>query len=209
MRPISKPSIVGAGLVVAWVLTTGSGYLLLGAYENKPGSPGSPPDRWPSGARARLDPRLPTLVVFLHPRCPCSGASVAELAAIEERCRGRFAIRAVICRPERSAEGWEVGGEVGSGLAAMPGLERVIDPGGREGLRFGVETSGHVLLYSTDGRLLFSGGITASRGHRGESRGAEALVGLVTRATGGQARPPVFGCRVIGPARPAGAGGGT
>ena len=37
--------------------------------------------------------------------------------------------------------------------------------------RFGAETSGQTLLYDRDGRLLFSGGTTGSRGHDGDNAG--------------------------------------
>ena len=202
-------SIAGAALVLAWVGGTGAGFLLLDAHQARPGAAGSPPDRWPAGAATRPDPARPTLVIFLHPLCPCSAASVAELAEVEARCRGRVAIRAVIGRPEGQAAGWGPSGSIESGLAGMAGLARVDDPGGREGRRFGVETSGQVLLYGPGGRLLFAGGITPSRGHRGESRGREALVGLIDGAAVAPGRSPVFGCRVVGSGRQAGEGGGS
>ena len=41
-----------------------------------------------------------------------------------------------------------------------PGVTSWDDAGGKLAQRFGVLTSGHVLLYDTDGRLLYSGGIT-------------------------------------------------
>ena len=63
--------------------------------------------------------------------------------------------------------------------------------------------------YDPGGRLLFSGGITASRGHRGESRGGEALVGLINGAAERPGRSPVFGCRVVGAGREAGTEGGS
>ena len=68
------------------------------------------------------------------------------------------------------------------------------DADGREAKRFGVETSGQTLLYDANGRLIFSGGITGSRGHVGENAGELALISLIN---GGQAErnaTSVFGC---------------
>jgi hypothetical protein len=60
--------------------------------------------------------------------------------------------------------------------------------------RFGAETSGHTLLYGADGRLLFSGGITASRGHAGENAGESAIIALVNHQTPLRSQTLVFGC---------------
>src|SRR5256885_6995371 len=35
--------------------------------------------KWPAGSKLGSVPNRPTLVLFLHPRCPCSRASLAEL----------------------------------------------------------------------------------------------------------------------------------
>ncbi len=47
------------------------------------------------------------------------------------------------------------------------------------GAELGSSTSGQVLLYDPSGRLAFSGGITAARGHVGDNAGSDAIVGLV------------------------------
>jgi hypothetical protein len=70
----------------------------------------------------------------------------------------------------------------------------VVDPEGLEAGRFGAETSGHTLLYGTDGRLLFSGGLTASRGHAGENVGESAIIALVNHQTPLRSQTLVFGC---------------
>ena len=64
----------------------------------------------------------------------------------------------------------------------------------REATRFGALTSGHVLLYGADAALLFSGGITASRGHVGENPGRSAIVTLLSGQRPERGRTPTFGC---------------
>jgi hypothetical protein len=68
------------------------------------------------------------------------------------------------------------------------------DPGGRETDRFGVKTSGQVLLYGPEGALQFQGGITAGRGHEGDNAGRAALRALLTGARPADTETFVFGC---------------
>lgn len=71
-------------------------------------------------------------------------------------------------------------------------LER--DENGREAKLFGAATSGDVVLYGTDGRLRFQGGVTLSRGHLGDNPGREALESLISRKPTQVTQTPVFGC---------------
>ena len=59
--------------------------------------------------------------------------------------------------------------------ASIPDVRIVLDKNAREARRFGVLASGHVLLYGTNGVLLFNGGITPARGRVGETRAAMRL----------------------------------
>jgi hypothetical protein len=65
--------------------------------------------------------------------------------------------------------------------------------------RFHAEVSGLTMLYNADGKLLFSGGITASRGHSGDNVGRSSIVSLVTCGTSERTRTPVFGCALRTP----------
>ncbi|HLB76837.1 MAG TPA: hypothetical protein VJO72_07370, partial [Candidatus Dormibacteraeota bacterium] len=61
------------------------------------------------------------------------------------------------------------------------------------------------------GRLLFQGGITATRGHEGDSFGQERIASLLTTGAADRADAPVFGCALEQepPARMARAGAST
>ena len=50
------------------------------------------------------------------------------------------------------------------------------------------------LLYGSDGRLAFSGGLTSVRGHAGDSFGQERIVSLITTGAADRAESAVFGC---------------
>ncbi len=148
-----------ACLLTVWGLLVGVGMILLGDYAARPGIAASSPTRWPSESSIRQDGRRPTLLIFLHPLCPCSRSSVRELASIASDYGNRVSVHAVLLQPGGGRESW---GEsaMEADLAAMPRLQIWRDRGGVEARRFGVSTSGHVLLYDAGGHLIFSGGIT-------------------------------------------------
>jgi hypothetical protein len=187
-----------AGLLGAWGLAVTIGMLLMGAHAASPGDAGSVPARWPAGGAVRLDGRRPTLLIFLHPRCPCSRASLDELAIILDRCGDRVSAHAVVFRPRPEREHWPPS-PIDAALAEIPGPAVHPDRGGDEARRFGVATSGHVLLYDTRGDLVFSGGITPGRGERGDSVGRAALLGRITGERRESPEPPVFGCSLRTP----------
>jgi hypothetical protein len=83
---------------------------------------------------------------------------------------------------------------------SIPGVTVMADPGGVEIALFGIETSGHTLLYGRDGALVFSGGITSMRGHEGDNAGRSAIVALVEGRTAALDRTRIFGCALHGPA---------
>jgi hypothetical protein len=189
------------GLFGAWGLAVAAGMFALSGYMTRPGDPGAPPGRWPAGTAMRLDGRRPRLLIFLHPRCPCSRASLSELGEILDRCGERVAASAVVFRPRGAREGW-FPADLATALADRPGLGVYSDPGGDEARRFGVATSGHVLLYDERGDLIFSGGITPGRGGRGDNVGRAELLGQIMGRHGGDPPRPVFGCPLATP-RPA------
>ena len=197
----TRSSIIVLGSILLWGVTAGFGFGLLGAYHATPGRAGSPPDRWPPGTPVPLDRTLPTLLIFIHPRCPCSTASLAELDRVAARCRGRFAGHLIAYQPEGPADGPDQ--IEGRSKVSPAGLMLRSDPGGREAMRFGVETSGHVLLFDPSGRRLFSGGITGSRGHQGDNPGMDDLIAMIQGLPTGSGTSPVFGCPVAHPGRAA------
>src|SRR5712691_5642885 len=60
-------------------------------------------------------------------------------------------------------------------------------------------TSGQTVLYDSQGRLLFSGGITGSRGHSGDNAGRSSIVSLVNAGVADQKETIVFGCPLFNP----------
>jgi hypothetical protein len=194
MRPFGAKLLTA--LTALWLLGVGFGLSRLQDYDSAVSPPAEPPDDWPAPEVIQRSPGRYTVLVFLHPHCPCSRATVGEYEQIVARCAGRADFFALFCSPEGPSSGWERG-DNWSAAAAIPTVHVLSDAGGRLARRFGAHTSGQVLVYEPDGRLAFSGGITQSRGHRGDNAGRSAVLSILTGSRPATTEAPVFGCPLI------------
>lgn len=186
---------IGAA-VVAWAALVCAGFGVLLRYENRPGVAATAPAHWPAATALARVPGRATLVLALHPRCPCSKATVAELDRLLARLKDRpITVHALFFRPHEAAPAWYETA-LWRHAAAIPGVDVTVDDDGVEAARFGAATSGQVLLYDAAGTLVFSGGITPSRGHEGDSDGRQAIVDVLSAGRRGPVliETPVFGC---------------
>jgi hypothetical protein len=141
----------------------------------------------------------PKLLIFLHPECPCSAASVENLARIMARCQRRVDAEIFIYQPSNQPDSWSRT-SVWESARNIPGVSVHFDKDAHLAKAYGAATSGQTLLFDEAGRLIFAGGITPTRAHSGDSEGADAIVALVL----GFARPhaslwttPVYGCEIF------------
>jgi hypothetical protein len=171
----------------------GVGIHAAAVYANTPGVSGSPSAQWPSDSTLPALQNRPRLLVFAHPQCPCSRATVSELAVILAKCEGKADAYVLFLSPRSQTRQW-VRSTLWRDAEAIPGVHAMEDIQGREALRFGAATSGQTLLYDASGRLLFSGGITPARGHAGDNDGSDALLELLSGGSGRHHQTPVFGC---------------
>jgi hypothetical protein len=182
--------------VGTWLLAVVTAMGLLANYSNSPGSVGTPPDRWPADSRISPDVSRPTLVMFAHPRCPCTRASLCELEVLMSRCQGRVSARVLFLKATGTTDDWAET-DLWRTASAIPGATVHCDEAGSEAARFHAQTSGYILLYDRGGRLLFQGGITMSRGHNGDNPGRSALEELLSEQMSNQVKTPVFGCSLF------------
>ena len=185
-------------MAALWLGAVGAGLRVLYEYENRPGPSAGVISAWPAASRVRLNPSGPTIIMFAHPWCPCSRASMGELESIMARVQGQVSAYVLFAKPQDSSEEWEKT-SLWRNAAAIPRVTVLGDPGGHEAIRFGGQVSGHVLLFDSRGRLLFSGGITGARGHSGDNAGRRAILALVAGQEPARAQTPVFGCHLHDP----------
>ena len=84
-------------LVAVWSAAVATGMGLLAVYANNPGKWSPAP-----AAIGHSDDAMSArhrLYMFLHPRCPCSVASVNELARIMSRCAAQLDATVYFVRP--------------------------------------------------------------------------------------------------------------
>jgi len=176
----------------ACVASCGIGLFALWAHAYTPGNPAQPPVTWPAESVLARSATQPTVLFFVHPRCPCTRVSVATLEALLPTLRPAPQVHVVaLVGPELGPTANDCAQEYGRRLSASVHF----DDKGHERHRFRAFTSGQVLVYDTSGRLVFDGGLTAARGHTGPNPGQTALLELLTdQRTTARAAWPVFGC---------------
>ena len=118
---------------------------------------------------------------------------MAELAKIMARTAGRLRAYVVFISPSTVNPEWG-DTELRKTASQIPGVTVITDQGGETARRFGGETSGHTFLFDRSGRCVFSGGITAFRGHAGDNLGETAIVARINGDSAATNSTLVFGC---------------
>jgi hypothetical protein len=195
------PRVAIAIVVALWAgaAIAGMGFLL--AYQQRAGSALVGPQTWPNESVVQRSSTVPTLVMVVHPKCSCSRASMAELAKLMTRLPGKVSAHVLFVKPDGVEDDWEKTDLLQS-ARRIDGVSVQVDAGGVESRRFGTLTSGQVYLYGTNGALLFTGGITAARGHHGDNAGSDLVSQIVTGASNGRSdtlATKVFGCEIQDP----------
>jgi hypothetical protein len=196
-KPASVWSRLFLGVIaVLWLCVAVIGFALLSAYGYAPGKTSQAPTHWPSSSAIPRTSGIPTLVMFAHPHCPCTRASLGELEKIAARCQGKVAIKVVVFSPTKKDADWAQT-DLWNTAAAIPGVEVVRDLDGTEARRFHASISGQTLLFDDRGDLVFAGGITFARGHAGDNAGRDAIESYLLDGTKQFPKTPVFGCPLI------------
>jgi hypothetical protein len=189
----------GAFLIgfILWLSVAASGVVALSLYSNAPEKQGTPPDQWPTSSSLSRVPRSSTLVMFVHPKCPCSRASISELAALLAHSSGDLRADVVFLHPPGKDDSW-IQTDLWRDALKLPETAVLGDLSGRETNLFHPAVSGETLVYDAEGKLIFHGGITSARGHVGDNPGRSALQSYLSAGVAPLSRTPVFGCRLFG-----------
>lgn len=159
-----------------------------GFSDFRPGKAASAPpvievnDRDPSAARETR----PKVLMFVHPACPCTRSSLEQLVTV---LREHPATADVIFVGQPR----DVHEHIAGSLLQSGRIRFISDETGELAHRYSIATSGQCIVYDRDGKLTFSGGITAGKGHIGPS---EALVAFCNALDGTCNDQPyaVYGC---------------
>ncbi|HEX8325781.1 MAG TPA: hypothetical protein VF595_17890 [Tepidisphaeraceae bacterium] len=191
MKKTVRPVILGAGLLV-WACAAVAGMGTMMAAARTPDPAADAPAQWP----AAITPPRPApahAVVCLHPKCPCSTATLEALADLAADSAG-VAIDVLFAVPAHKPE-W-ADADLVERARRVPGLNVVIDEDGLRAAALGARTSGQTFLYDAAGRLAFAGGLTPGRGESGPCDGLTALKSALAGTNGPTPvrTTPVFGC---------------
>ena len=195
----STPPFVWTGLLIgSWFCGVMSGFGSLLYYNTTPDASADPPTQYSDQLASAVDREQSRLLLFAHPRCPCTRATLNTLAEIIADSPVHPNVEVIFTIPKSADSEWTKS-DIVRQAEGMTGVHVVADTDGKLAEHFGVKTSGHVLLYDREHRLQFSGGITPGRGHSGWSLGSRAVCSalqnepLATRSTA------VYGCKLVVP----------
>lgn len=188
-------SIIGIPSAVVWCGVVAIGILRLVQYQMTPGAKGrEAPHIWPAEvADIARKPGQFTLVMMLHPQCPCSRASLHELSHLTSRAAGQLDVRILFIKPQGAPAEW-CDSDLWKQAKNIPRVNVSIDDDASDASIFGATTSGQVVVYDASGALRFSGGITDGRGHEGDNSGFDAILGLIRNGNTAVSTTPVYGC---------------
>lgn len=140
--------------------------------------------------------RSQTLLIFYHPHCPCTHATAVNLRTTLETSSVSLKTYAFAYCPQNVSESW-ISSPLTSAFKDGIGATIVVDRAGEISAHCGAKTSGHLLAYDDQGSLLFSGGVTSSRGHEGNCRPSSNLLQVITSGASDTRHWPVYGCSLV------------
>lgn len=184
--------------LLTWGLGIALGWFGMTSYSQRPGELLEPPSQWPTDTRLAGSSQRARLLLFAHPHCPCTRATLSELSRLLAGNPDQLECQVVFTRPAGTSTGWETSDLLRT-AAAIPGVSTIVDQDGVEAQRFRARTSGVAMLYDSQGQLVFHGGLTAFRGHEGDSLGLAAIRDYLQGETPCTTESNVFGCPLESP----------
>jgi hypothetical protein len=197
-QPHSRTRAAIAIGILAWVAGVAWGLQKIESYSSTPGMAAAAPAQWPGSTLVTPRAGQSTLVMFIHPQCSCTRASLAELKEILDKSGTAVSAWVVVLKPIGVDDEW-ARSSTWKAARDMRGVTVVIDDKGVEADRFGASTSGDTFLYSPAGELQFSGGITAARGHVGANSGERRVVSFIATGKADADGHEVYGCGLHDP----------
>jgi hypothetical protein len=180
--------------LLVWLGLIAGGYVWLLRYSFASGKNMTAPRSIPPSLAPLASSTRAQLFVALHPHCPCSRATVHELAKILTRAANVSDVTVLLFKPANQPESWSESPLVKD--CRQMNCRILSDPDGRLAASLGSLTSGTVALYDRSGQLRYQGGITASRGHEGDNGGETAVIEILRGKRDSYRSLPAFGCPI-------------
>lgn len=182
-----------------WTAAMVCGWISLNRYTYTSEAVAAAPSEWPKDAGLTRTKNHPSLVMFLHPGCPCSRATLVELQRLRSRIGEPCDVQLVMVLSREHADDWQET-PLQHQASEMKNVHLTQDWDGRIASAFSAGTSGETYLYSPQGKLLFHGGLTLGRGHEGPASGQDQILNAVQSLTPQIPNNKVYGCRLPLPA---------
>ena len=193
-RGIKVKRLVFGAVVLVWASATGAALAHFWRYAATPGAAASAVPERIAASQGKSRVR-----VFLDARCPCSRATVAELARVAARLSNPTEFQVLFAAADESDSSWK-SSSLYEDVSRLPGVTVFADVGGARARSYGIATSGQVLAYRPDGTLAFAGGVTGSRGHEGDNDGKSQLLAALDASSASPRREAtttaVYGCEL-------------
>jgi hypothetical protein len=148
LDPTDAPAPRGLARVAltVWLIAVVFTLALLWRYDSTPGVAAAAPATWPAGAHVGLSADRPTLLVTLHAYCPCSMATISEVAWVADRAHARFHTTFLVEAPDAVSDAALEDSAAYRLASAVLGASVVRDRGGHDAALFDAHTSGQTYL---------------------------------------------------------------
>jgi len=185
-----------AAALTLWIAGLATGFSALERYAGTAGRADAPRANAANFLAQHQKPGRGLVVIAVHPLCPCTDASLAELGDLLARSHGTCDSLILQYTPAQPPADWPQS----SASQRLGGVEVpvMLDRDGNFADALGAHTSGHALFVDAHGVIRFHGGLTIARGHRGRSPAQDAILSLLAGKPSDVTTAPVFGC-ALGP----------
>lgn len=184
---------------ILWLVGISLGSYFMFLHEFTPGRSLPAPQRLPEALQATIPTEGQKLTLFfaVHPDCPCTRASVEQLDRFLTKFRREARAVALFWTEDgsSSSKSQPTNSRYWERLNRLDTVVTIQDPQGLLAEKLGSLVSGATVAYDSDGKLVFQGGLTATRGHAGPSVGIDALTYIVQgKSIPELCKTPTFGC---------------
>jgi hypothetical protein len=186
----TRQQIMAAFVCAIWLFGIIHFSVEMMAFDSTPGARAAAPAQWPAKSALLPAAGRTVLLMFVHPECNCSNASLEQLALLENMLDGQLRAYVVLWH----GRGMAASGKRREWLRVAPVID---DLDGREAKLFGAKTSGQTMIYNEQGRLIFSGGLTVLRGEGGGEKILQGVVRAIKESGHSAVERPAFGCSIL------------